>query len=42
MEPEISPMIQELCYKNSKNPQVVEDKIVQFFRAFDEFKEDQI
>lgn len=42
MEPEISPMIQELCYANRKNPQVVEDRIVQFFRAYDEFKEDQI
>lgn len=42
MEPEIAPMIQQLCFENIKNPQAVEDKIVQFFRAFDEFKEDQI
>ena len=39
LEPSIAPAIEHLCMKNLKN-ETVEEQIVSFFRAFDEYKED--
>ena len=40
-EPPIAPMVENLLQKNLK-PKSVQDQLVDFFRAYDDFKEDQI
>ena len=41
MEPPIAPMIENLLHKNLR-PKTVQDQIVNLFRAYDDYKEDQI
>lgn len=40
-EPPIAPMVENLLHKNLKQ-KTVQDQLVDFFRAYDDFKEDQI
>ena len=40
-EPEVAPMVEYLLSKNL-NPKTVNDQLVNFFRAYDDYKEEKI